>query len=406
MKQVKSLRVRIVRAYIAFALTFCALFAVFAAITVESIEVRLVDERLQAVAAWASPRHAGGLPVEMPAGLSFYHAPSIPVSLRGLPAGVHELGIDGRTLQVFAGRDASGEFVVVDHNTDYEHIEEVVYSLLAFVLLGFLLLSAVFGSFVARGFVDPITRLARLVREGGDDPVLARRTDELGQLSQAFAERTGALHQVLERERSFTGDVSHELRTPLTVIMGASEVLLSREERDSLVASPAQRIYSAAKEASDVVTTLLLLARAGAAGERSPVDMNEVAAAEVARYQSLVEGKPVSLRLEQCAHASVNAQRELCSVAVGNLIRNACQYTASGEVVVTVHPDRIEVRDTGPGLPDSAVATLEGRPGAGSAGTGLGLSLARRVCDALGFSLSYSRPASGGSLFTVNFGRP
>lgn len=403
MRRTRTLRARIVLAYVTFGLTFCALFAVFAAITVESIEVRLVDERLEEVAAWASPRHAGGLPVEMPAGVRFYHAPDIPPSLRGLAPGVHELGVNSGTLHVFAGRDVAGEFVVVDHNTDYIHIEKVVYSLLALTFTGFLLLSVFFGGFVARGFVNPITRLAHSVREGGDDPALAQREDELGQLAQAFAERTGALDKALERERSFTGDVSHELRTPLTVIMGAAEVLLSQPDGKPSVVAPARRIYGAAKDASEVVGTLLLLARAGLAAERAAVDMNELAAAEVARYQSLVQDKPVSLRLEQLAQASVHTQREMCSVVIGNLVRNACQYTETGEVVVTVHDDRIEVRDTGPGLPDPVVATLSGRAARGSAGTGLGLSLARRVCDALGFSLSYSRPADGGSLFTVRF---
>lgn len=365
--------------------------------------MRLVDERLEEVAAWASPRHAGGLPVEMPAGVSFHHAPDIPPSLRGLAPGVHEIGVNGGTLHLFAGRDAAGEFVVVDHNTDYIHIEKVVYSLLALTFIGFLLLSAVFGGFVARGFVNPITRLAQSVRAGGNDPTLAQREDELGQLAQAFSERTGALDKALERERSFTGDVSHELRTPLTVIMGAAEVLLSQPDGKPSVVAPARRIYGAAKDASEVVGTLLLLARAGLAAERVAVDMNALAAAEVARYQSLVQHKPVSLRLEQLAPALVRAQRELCSVVIGNLVRNACQYTESGEVVVTVHADRIEVRDTGPGLPAPVVATLSGRAARGSAGTGLGLSLARRVCDTLGFALVYSRPAEGGSLFTVRF---
>lgn len=402
MKRATSLRKRIVSAYLTFALAFCALFAVFAAVTVESIEVRLVDERLESVAAWASPRHAGGLPVEMPAGVSFHHAPSIPPSLRGLPDGVHERTVDGHTLHVFSGRDSSGEFVVTDHNSDYVHIEYVVYSMLALTFAGFLLLSAVFGGFVARGFVNPITRLAKAVRDGEYDPELVRRPDELGQLAEAFIERTDALNGALERERSFTGDVSHELRTPLTVIMGGAEILLARGDQPAIEA-PARRIYTAAREASEVVSTLLLLARSAASGEKQRLDINEVARAEVERHRAMVAGKPVQLRLEESAHATAYGQRELCSVAVGNLIRNACQYTAAGEVVVTVHADRIEVRDTGPGLPEQVQATLAGQATRGSGGTGLGLSLTRRVCAALGFTLSHARPEGGGSLFTIGF---
>ena len=73
MPQFKSLRRRIVVAYLLFAAVASLFFAIIAAVAVEGIEVKLVDERLEEVAAWASPRQAGGLPVEMPAGLSFFH---------------------------------------------------------------------------------------------------------------------------------------------------------------------------------------------------------------------------------------------------------------------------------------------------------------------------------------------
>ena len=64
----KSLRRRIVVAYLLFAAAASVLFAVIAAMAVEGIEVRLVDERLAEVANWIQPRYAGHLPVEMPAG--------------------------------------------------------------------------------------------------------------------------------------------------------------------------------------------------------------------------------------------------------------------------------------------------------------------------------------------------
>ncbi|HEU4851434.1 MAG TPA: sensor histidine kinase [Telluria sp.] len=400
------MRRRIVHAYLAFGLAFCTLFAIFAAITVESIEVRLVDDRLEAVAAWAAPRHAGGLPVEMPAGVSFHHAPSIPASLRGLADGVHERTVDGHTLHVYAGRDATGEFVVADHNSDYVHIEYVVYSMLALTFAGFLLLSAVLGGFVARRFVNPITMLAQAVREGRDQPALARRPDELGQLAEAFMERTKSLDSALERERAFAGDVSHELRTPLTVIMGAAEVLQARGAGQPAFEAPARRIYSAASEATNVITTLLVLARSGGSFEKQQVDINAVARNEVQRYQVLVAEKPVQLRLEEHALVTVPGQRELCGVAIGNLIRNACQYTASGEVVVAVYADRIEVRDTGPGVPEQVLATLDGKAGAGSGGTGLGLSLTQRICTTLGCALSHTRPGPRGSQFTIHFHGP
>jgi signal transduction histidine kinase len=72
-----------------------------------------------------------------------------------------------------------------------------------------------------------------------------------------------------------------------------------------------------------------------------------------------------------------------------------------------LEPGRVIVEDTGPGLPDAVRQTL-GRgataiPSRGSAGTGLGLSLVRRICEYLGASLDYADRPDGGSRFSIIF---
>ncbi len=104
----ESIGRRIVKAYLLFALGFAIFFMPVSIVVLEGIEVHLVDERLEEVAAWASPRHAGSLPVEMPAGLSFHHGEDIPPALRNLPAGVTEVDADGIGLHVFSSRDGAG----------------------------------------------------------------------------------------------------------------------------------------------------------------------------------------------------------------------------------------------------------------------------------------------------------
>ena len=130
MTRFESLGQRIVKAYLLFALTFSLFFAVVAVVVVEGIEQRMVFDRLEDVAVWAIPRHAAGLPVEMPAGLSFHRGDAIPLSMRGMAPGIHDLDVDGVGLHVFAGADQAGPFVAVDHESDYERVERAVYSML------------------------------------------------------------------------------------------------------------------------------------------------------------------------------------------------------------------------------------------------------------------------------------
>jgi signal transduction histidine kinase len=324
-----------------------------------------------------------------------------------LPEGVGEAHVDGIGLHVLTGKDASGAYVVVDHESDYEKIELVVYSMFGLGFLGIMLFSLFLGGFIGRRFVTPISALAAAVRESSTELPLLDRSDELGVLARAFAAHTSELRTYLDRERLFTGDVSHELRTPLTVITGAAEIIVAQQDANPATAAAAGRILRAANEASACVNVLLTLARSRDRIAHPVTSIDQVARAETERYQSLVAGKPVVLRFVGGPALAIAAPPELLVAAIGNLIRNACQYTAEGEVVVRLGADAVLVEDTGPGLPLAVRATFNPDPGAaaakGSAGAGLGLALVRRICEYLGATLVFSEREGGGSIVEIRF---
>ncbi|GAB2876836.1 HAMP domain-containing sensor histidine kinase [Pseudoduganella ginsengisoli] len=401
-----SLKRRIAIGYTLYSLAFVLFFTFIATLAVEGIEEHLVNNRLRDVEKWAAPRSTAGLPVEMPAGLSFHRGADIPRSLRGLPGGLQEKDVDGVGLHILAGTDGQGDYVVVDHTSDYEKVEILVYSMFATSFVGFLAFSWFLGGYVARRLVTPVEELAAAVKNGAAELPLQDRNDELGTLSRAFAAHTDELRAVLERERFFTGDVSHELRSPLTVIMGAAEVLMANGGAPAQQAT-AERIYRAAQDAAGCVNVLLLLARAPDLAHMDAVDMDSVARREVETYRFLLAARPVKLAYQGGEPFSVRAPRELCSAVIGNLVRNACQYTQHGDIIVRLDGRRVIVEDSGPGLPAAVRAALAGQaaapPSSASAGTGLGLALVRRICSYLGATLALDDRPGGGSIFTLEF---
>lgn len=410
MHESDSMRRRITLAYLTFAIVSSVFFAVIAALAVEGIEVRLVDERLEEVAAWAGPRYAGGLPVEMPAGLSYHLGAGIPRSLRALSEGVHEVTVEGVDLHVLKGRSAAGEYAVVDHDSAYEKIELVVYSMFAVAFLGFMGFAVLLGRFLGNRIVNPIVELAQAVGARAPQLPLQEHGDELGLLARTIAGHTAELKQFLDRERFFTGDVSHELRTPLTVIAGAAEVLLARTEHDPVLHAPAERIYRAARDASETTSMLLRLARSPERLEWSSISAEALAREEVARCQVLVAGRPVQLRYGGGSDFVVHGVRELVAAAIGNLVRNACQYTEQGHVEIRLEGHGVIVEDTGPGLPPAARARLRNEPmpadARGSSGTGLGLGLVQRISAHLGATLVLREPPEqdvSGSCIEIRF---
>lgn len=409
MTRPSTLRRRIVTAYLFFALAICAFFGIVASVAIEGVEDLLVDEHLRNVAAWASPRHAAGMPVEMPSDISFYHGETIPESLRDLPLGVAKRGFEGKVIHLFSGEDSAGRYVVIDRASEYKSIERTIYAMIVAGFLGFVALSLFLGRFIAHGFVEPIIQLAEAVNDKGATPdlPLLSSSDELGVLARAFADHTAELKRFLARERFFTGDVSHELRTPLTIITGAAELLAEQTANQPALQAASQRILRAASDATECVGVLLMLARAPDRINRPQTFIDDVIREQVARCKPLVAGKPVELRYEGNEDFAVAAHKELLASAIGNLMRNACQYTEQGSVTVRVEGRAVIVEDTGPGLSESVQAHLDNgipsKPLVGSAGTGLGLALVMRICEYLGAKLSVENNPENGSNFRIDF---
>ena len=405
MKPFKSLGRQIITAYILFTVACCLLFIAIGAFVVEGIEVRLVDDRLKEVAAWAAPRYAGGLPVEMPTGLSFHHGESIPASLRAIEEGVQEVNVDGVGLHVLGGHTAAGAFVVIDHESDYNQVEAAVYSLIGMSFIGFLGLSLLLGRFMARRFVSPIVDLAVAVTERRHQLPLLDTNNEVGVLARAFDGYAKEMKHYLDRERFFTGDVSHELRTPLTIIGGAVEIIALATATEPHLKGPVERINRALSDATGSVTVLLMLARSPHLIESEEISAGELAHRCVAQHQYLVAQKKVECRFDG-GDFQVRLPPKLLDAALGNLIRNACTYTDHGAVIVSIVERKIRVQDTGAGLPPAVLAMLRGDQTslhAGSAGTGLGLALVMRICEHIGATLRVVAASDHGTVIEIDF---
>ena len=105
----------------------------------------------------------------------------------------------------------------------------------------------------------------------------------------------------------------------------------------------------------------------------------------------------------------VDAPEAAVAVALGNLIGNAVKYTHEGSVIVRMHPDAVEVIDSGPGLTAEEAARLFERGYRGthaehSAGAGIGLSIVRRLCALYEWDVRVVPGEEQGVVATLRFG--
>ena len=263
-----------------------------------------------------------------------------------------------------------------------------------------LAVAALLAFLLSRRLTGQLTALTRTVSRGsvpraGDDypglPPLPQvaLNDEVGVLARAIASREEALRRFVQRERFFTGDVSHELRTPLTVMQGGLEVLELQLER----------LQRTVHDMSATVGVLLLLARRPENIELEPVDL-ALLVRETAQGQDCF-----SLDLPESRE--VQAQPALAGIVVKNLLDNARLYSENGRVAVHLDGHALQVCNAGR-IPEDMDIFARGvrarvRGDATPGGSGLGLSLVRRACEHLGWSVSYRHSGENETLFEVRF---
>ncbi len=248
--------------------------------------------------------------------------------------------------------------------------------------------------------LDPATQGAPLSDEfrEGEAHTLARAIDRFTRRLQAF----------IQRERQFTADASHELRTPITVISGAAEMLATEQQLSDKGRDRLAMIQRNARGMSELIDTLLTLAREEETAGAEPTLINDVVAQCVEDCAPLLANKPVAVTVEAPYELRLRVPRQPVAIVLGNLIRNACRYTDQGEVNIRITGDRVEVQDTGPGILETDLERAQQRgwrqSGDGADGAGIGLALSQRFCQRHDWQLTLeNRPDGAGLKATVVF---
>lgn len=410
MKPRLSLKKRIALTYILLTVAVAGAFSLVSYVAVKVIEDQVIDVRLAKIADRLIDVHELGHMPDAPPDVRFLIDAGIPAELRQLPAGFHELNLGDRWVHALLRDHGTSRYAVVQEVGELEHTELVILLALALGFAVSVLLAAVLGVLSARRVIAPVAALAEAVdRNAGpaELPSLSAH-DEIGSLARAFAKRTDKLQQFLQRERLFTGDVSHELRTPLTIMLGAAEVLAAQLSDHPAQYATAERIRRVAAETAQRVSALLLLSRIPESLDSPRIVLNTIIESEMERCRPLLYGKPVQCRLDWTEQVSADVRPELAGIMIGNLLRNACQHTDQGMILVQLTAGRLVVEDTGTGIPQVVRERLferfvHGDDWSAHEGTGLGLSIVKRVVDHIGWDVRLEIPEAGGARFVLTF---
>jgi signal transduction histidine kinase/DNA-binding NarL/FixJ family response regulator len=282
-----------------------------------------------------------------------------------------------------------------------------------------------------RGDNPPIERLlpdGRWVliaeRRTPDGGTVGIRTD-ITAMKRAMDEIAKARDQAraaAEAKSQFLSRMSHELRTPLNSILGFAQLLaadagMNEEQRTQL-----QTLLGAGRHLLDLVNGLLDLGKIEAGrlelADR-PLALPALlsSCADLLRPEAQRKGISFSVALAEDLPAHVRGDPTRLRQLTLNLLSNAVKFTPPGGVVALRAsvggyaaepghaPIRIEIEDTGPGIPKQQISRLfqdfEQIAPALEPGTGLGLAISARLAEAMGGRIGCESEPGRGAMFWV-----
>jgi two-component system sensor histidine kinase QseC len=335
--------------------------------------------------------------------------------------GFSDATLGGKRWRVFSTWDDERRFVVQVGERDEARREittGVATSLLVPLLFALPVLGLFIGFTVART-LRPLSALGREVetRKPGDVTALetAGAPDEVMPLVRSLNKLFTRIATLVENERRFTADAAHELRTPLAAVKAQAQVAQvaanSEERRRAL-----DNVLAGCDRATRLVEQLLTLARLEADQIRTHAercDLRALAQRAIAELAPAALSKEIEIELEGDSAVEIECHPALIAILLRNLIDNAIRYSGrDGRVHVVVasvaRTRTITVTDEGLGIPIEERANVGRRfyraPGTDASGSGLGLSIARRIAEIHGGELSLAdNPAGRGLQVTVTF---
>jgi len=271
---------------------------------------------------------------------------------------------------------------------------------------------------LSRRMTSPIGALAKAARRLGrgdlSQRVQLQGEGEVAALAQAFNSMAADLEHAEQLRRNLVADAAHELRTPLSNIQGYLEAI-----RDGVIKPDAATIHSLNEEAvllSRLVNELQELSLAEA-GELKLVyqaeDITKLVKQAVTPWQPQLAAKEISLSLDLPDNLPlVNIDWQRVNQVLHNLLENAVAYTHKGgtiNVAAITQGDWVEVSvsDTGEGIPAEDLPHIFERfyrvdksRARATGGSGLGLTIAKRLVEAHGGKSTVQSKLGKGSRFS------
>ncbi len=298
----------------------------------------------------------------------------------------------------------------------------VIYTAMGRFLLWGGLMAVAFALLItfllSRRILAPIKTLTQTTRQLGkgdfSQRVKFKDKGEVGELAQAFNSMASDLERAEQLRRNMVADVAHELRTPLSNLKGYLEAV-----RDGVIKPDANAIRSLDEEASllsrlvDDLQELSLAESGELKLDCRAADIAELISQTAGSMQPQMSSKGISLSIDVPDKLpAVHIDSHRIGEVLRNLMENALVHTSkAGTITVTARVQgewlEVSVTDTGEGIPAEDLSNIFERfyrvdksRARTTGGSGLGLTIAKRLIEAHGGQIGVASQIGQGTQFT------
>ena len=229
------------------------------------------------------------------------------------------------------------------------------------------------------------------------------------------------LREMNDEKNEFMGIAAHDLRNPLSAIKGYSEMMI--EDAQALqhreLEENGRRVLETAVRMAEMVQNLLdanRIERGEMQLHLAPMDLAAAVAAVLETQRPRAVAKQQALHWQnEAGPVPVLADASVLTQVVENLVSNAIKYSPPGKTIFVqlnrfAETARCEVRDEGPGLSAEdqkklfgKFARLSAKPTGGENSTGLGLSIVKKMVEAMNGKVWCESEPGHGAKFIVEF---
>jgi len=250
-------------------------------------------------------------------------------------------------------------------------------------------------------------------------------------LTSALNKRTAEFQLIAAKEAAeqsnrskgiFLAQMSHEIRTPMNAILGVSEIQLHDKTLSPMAAVAFRQIYDSGNLLLNIINDILDFSKVEAGKlEIVPVkyDVPNLLNDTVQLNRLRFESKPIGFILNLDANTPLELYGDELRIKqiLNNILSNAFKYTEKGKIDLSIHAEKqdeetvtlvIRVSDTGQGMREDQIERLfdeysrfNMQTNRGISGTGLGMSISKRLIDMMGGVISVESVVGEGSTFTL-----